>query len=450
MSALTDTPFFDSCREHLLATPHLVKAGRIRSSIGTVIEAEGLSPQVGAVCEITPRDGEDPLPAEVVGFREDRFMMMPLGESARVAAGDFVRETVNSFGAPAATACLGRVIDGLGRPIDRGPSIPLREDLALESKGDSALSRRRIDTPIDLGVRAINALLTTARGGRIGLFAGSGVGKSTLLGQIARFTNAEVIVVALIGERGREVREFVERELGDALERSIVVVATSDEVPLLRRRTAFLATALAEQLRAEGKHVLLLMDSATRFCTAQREIGLAAGEPPATRGFPPSLWSMLPRLLERAGTDSGPGSITGIYTVLVEGDDLDEPVADAMRALLDGHIVLSRKLAEKGQFPAIDVLASVSRLMPDVTTPEHRSLAARARQNIATHREAEDLLSIGAYVAGSDPAIDEACRLNTPLTQILCQSGETAASIDESIGALHNVLSPIPNHEVTR
>jgi len=440
MSALPDTFFFDACGERVRSVPPLSEAGRICSLVGTVIEAEGLSPQVGTVCEITPRDGSSPIPAEVVGFRQNRFMMMPLGDSSHLAAGDSVRESAFGSGVPAALDCLGRVIDGLGRPIDNGPPIPLRGDLPLERKAEPSLSRRRIDTPLDVGVRAINSLLTTARGGRIGLFAGSGVGKSTLLGQIARFTNADVIVVALIGERGREVREFVERELGDALAHSIVVVATSDEVALLRRRTAFVATALAEQLRSAGKHVLLLMDSATRFCTAQREIGLAAGEPPATRGFPPSLWSMLPRLLERAGTDSGPGSITGIYTVLVEGDDLDEPVADAMRALLDGHIVLSREIAAKGQFPAIDILSSVSRLMPDVTTAEHQQLAARARQLLATHRDAEDLISIGAYVAGSDPAIDEACQLHTPLLQLLRQSGQTPASLDDSVAAINHAL----------
>lgn len=440
MSPLPDIPFFESCRSRVAALPPMTRTGRVCALVGTVIEAEGLAPRVGSVCELLTKDGCEPVAAEVIGFRGERCMLMPLADAARVAAGDRVRENSSRFGVPAAEDCLGRVIDGLGQPIDAGPPIAWNEGAVLERPVENALGRKRIDTPLDVGVRTINALLTTARGGRIGLFAGSGVGKSTLLGQIARSTRADAIVVALIGERGREVREFVEREVGDALPRSIVVVATSDEAALLRRRAAFLATALAEGLRSQGKHVLLLMDSATRFCTAQREIGLAAGEPPATRGFPPSLWSMLPRLLERAGTHSGPGSITGIYTVLVEGDDLDEPVADAMRSLLDGHVVLSREIADKGRFPAIDVLASVSRLMPDVTTPEHRALAARARQVLSTHHRAEDLISIGAYVPGSDPAIDEACRLMPALTQFLAQPADVAESIEASLQSLERAM----------
>jgi flagellum-specific ATP synthase len=267
------------------------------------------------------------------------------------------------------------------------------------------------------------------------------VGKSTLLGQVARFTSADVIVMAMIGERSREVREFVERDLGEGLSRSVIVVATSDEAPLIRRRAALAATAIAEDWRDRGRHVLLLMDSLTRFCTAQREIGLAAGEPPATRGYPPSLWSTLPKLLERAGTSTGAGSITGIYTVLVEGDDLSEPVADAARALLDGHVVLSRRLAERGQYPAVDPLASVSRVMPDVVTPEELAVAASAREALATYRDAEDLISLGAYVEGSDPAIDRARRLDGPLRAFLGQARHERASLSESFDALAQAMA---------
>lgn len=439
MSVSADTTFFDSACERIRTLEHLVPEGRVRSLVGSVLEGEGLSPCIGSLCLVQPTRGRSEFHAEVVGFREDAFLLMPLGEFEGVAAGDRILCVRRGFEVPLASACLGRVIDGLGRPLDGGPPLPASAH-RLEQKSESALTRRLIDEPLDLGVRALNAFLTTARGARVGLFAGSGVGKSTLLGQIARFTEADVNVVALIGERGREVREFVERELGDALARSVVVVATSDEPALLRRRTAFLATALAEQFRNEGRDALLLMDSVTRFCTAHREIGLAAGEPPATRGHPPSLWSILPRLVERAGNRSGTGSITAIYTVLVEGDDLDEPVADALRAVLDGHVVLSREIASRGQFPAIDVLQSVSRLMPDVATPEHQEVARRARQVLATHRQNEDLLSVGAYVAGSDPAIDEATALMGPLNEFLRQSSGERMGIQDSVAALRSSL----------
>jgi flagellum-specific ATP synthase len=333
------------------------------------------------------------------------------------------------------------VLDGLGRPVDGGPPLPRARSGRRQARAVAALRRRRIERPVDLGVRAINALLTVGEGSRLGLFAGSGVGKSVLLGQIARGTQSDANVIALIGERGREVREFVERDLGDALARSVVVVATSDEAPVLRKRAALLASSLAEELRANGARVLLLMDSLSRFCAAQREIGLAAGEPPATRGYPPSVWSALPQLLERAGNADGPGGITGLYTVLVEADDPEDPIADACRALLDGHIVLSRRLAERGQFPAIDVLASVSRVMSDVVSPEQRALAARARALLATWAEAEDLVSLGAYPAGSDPRIDEALRLVPRLRAFLAQERDERSSVEESFRALGQALA---------
>jgi flagellum-specific ATP synthase len=405
-----------------------------------VAEVEGLPGGLGTLCHIDTQGGPC-VDAEVVGFRGDRLLMMPLGEASGVAPGARVVGRRAEAEIPAGPATLGRILDGLGRPLDGGPPLPNDRRVPLMRRPEPPLHRRRVAEPLDLGVRALNALLTIGRGARIGLFSGSGIGKSTLLGQIARFTAADVIVMALIGERGREVREFVERDLGEALARSVVVVATSDEAPLLRRRAALAATAIAEDWRDSGRHVLLLMDSLTRFCNAQREIGLAAGEPPATRGYPPSLWSSLPKLLERAGTCPGAGSITGIYTVLVEGDDLSEPVADAARALLDGHVVLSRRLAERGQYPAIDPLASISRVMPDVVAPEALSLATRARETLATYRDAEDLIALGAYVEGSDPDIDRARCLDGPLRTFLCQARDEPASLVDSVDALAHTLA---------
>jgi len=434
-----DHAFLAACRGRLPELAMLVPEGEVRAVVGTAIEVVGIPAQVGALCRLHPR-GAPILDAEVVGFRGGASILMPLGESAGVGPGTRACLATSDASAPPASGCLGRVLDGLGRPLDGGPPPPRTGGGPILRKPESSLQRARITRPLDLGVRSINALLTVGRGSRVGLFAGSGVGKSTLMGQIARFTEADAVVVALIGERGREVREFVERDLGDALYKSVVVVATSDQAPLLRRRAALLATALAEDLRAEGKQVLLLMDSLTRFCTAQREIGLAAGEPPATRGFPPSVWAALPRLLERAGTAVGRGSITGIYTVLVEGDDMQEPVADAARALLDGHFVLSRAMAEKGLFPALDPLASVSRVMPDVVATEAVALAAQARRILATYRDAEDLISIGAYVEGSDPDIDEARRLITPLRHFLSQGREEAADLSASEASLEAAL----------
>ncbi len=332
------------------------------------------------------------------------------------------------------------MLDGLGRPLDGGPPLEGAEPVPLHRRAEPCLARERVLFPLDVGVRAINGLTTVGRGARLGIFAGSGVGKSTLLGMIARYTASDVAVIALIGERGREVREFIERELGDALSRSVVVVATSDTAPLLRVRAAHLATAIAEHFRDTGRHVLLLMDSVTRFCMALREIGLAAGEPPATRGYPPSVWSALPALLERAGTGASGGSVTGIYTVLVEGDDPNEPVADATRAILDGHIALTRELAERGHYPPIDVLASVSRVMDDVVPREHTALARQARELLATYRRVEDLISIGAYAEGSDPAVDRARALRGALEGFLRQGRDEPSDLEASRSGLARVL----------
>jgi flagellum-specific ATP synthase len=432
--------FFDRCRGRVLRSDPFAPTGRVIASVGSVIEAEGLPARIGSICRVEGEDGEGSFRAEVVGFRDQRFLLMPLGEAGGVGPGARIRLLRHLPDTPAGDGCLGRVLDPLGRPIDGGAPLEGVVRVPLYRRSEPALARRPISEILDVGVRAINGLLTLARGGRFGLFAGSGIGKSTLLGQIARHTRADVNVIALVGERGREVREFVEDELGEARERSVVVVATSDEAPLLRVRAAHAATAIAEQQRRRGRHVLLLMDSVTRFCAAQREIGLAAGEPPATRGYPPSVWSTLPRLLERAGTGASGGSITGIYTVLVEGDDPHEPVADAARSLLDGHVMLSRELAEAGHFPAIDVLASVSRVMPDVVSEGHSRLATHVRELLATRRRVEDLVAVGAYQEGSDPAIDLALKLAPSIERFLRQPPTEASSFDEAIAQMAQTL----------
>jgi flagellum-specific ATP synthase len=404
--------------------------GRVSNLIGLIIEATGLQAEVGEVCLVGATDRSSAsnresvgggrraqelaaVPAEVVGFREGRTLLMPLGELHGIGPGTKVLPSGAPFRVPVGSSLLGRVIDGLGTPLDGLPAAwagaptargSLRSTIAPPP---SALHRPRIRERVALGVRALDSLVPCGRGQRLGIFAGSGVGKSSLLGMIARSTSASVNVIALVGERGREVREFVERDLGDALERSVVVVATSDQPALVRIKAAFTATTIAEHFRDHGHHVMLMMDSVTRFATAQREIGLAIGEPPATRGYTPSVFALLPRLLERAGT-SPEGSITGLYTVLVDGDDMNEPIADAVRSILDGHIVLTRSLAHAGHYPSIDVLQSVSRLTGEIVPPELAAAGQRLRSVLAALREKEDLISIGAYHSGSDPLLDTA------------------------------------------
>ncbi len=386
--------------------------GRVSNLIGLIIEATGLQAEVGEVCLVGADRNREAVPAEVVGFREGRTLLMPLGELQGIGPGTKVLPTGAPFRVPVGPHLLGRVIDGLGAPLDElgGVAAEDREGPGLRSTiaaPPSALRRPRISERVALGVRALDSLVPCGRGQRLGIFAGSGVGKSSLLGMIARSTSATVNVIALVGERGREVREFVERDLGDALARSVVVVATSDEPALVRIKAAFTATTIAEHFRDHGHHVMLMMDSVTRFATAQREIGLAIGEPPATRGYTPSVFALLPRLLERAGT-SPEGSITGLYTVLVDGDDMNEPIADAVRSILDGHIILTRSLAHAGHYPAIDVLQSVSRLTGEIAAPEIAAAGQRLRAALAALREKEDLISIGAYHSGSDPLLDAA------------------------------------------
>jgi flagellum-specific ATP synthase len=409
-------------------------AGRVTDVVGLVIEATGPAAPVGARCDVATASGA--LAADVVGHRDGRALLMPLGEIAGVGPGSRVvlrrAEPVVAVG----ETLLGRVIDGLGRPLDgRGP-IRTSARVPLAGRTPNPLERTPIAEPLDLGVRAVNALLTCGRGQRLGIFAGSGVGKSTLLGMMARSTQAHVNVVALVGERGREVREFLERDLGaDGLARSVVVAVTADAPALVRVRGALLATAIAEWFRDRGQDVLLLMDSLTRVAMAQREIGLAIGEPPSARGYTPSVFSLLPRLLERAGRGRF-GSITGLYTVLVEGDDLADPVADTARATLDGHLVLSRRLADAGHHPAIDVLGSVSRVMPDVTDATQQAAAQRVRAWLAAHRDAEDLIQIGAYARGATPLVDEAVDRLPAITAFLRQPLGEPASLAVSVAAL--------------
>ncbi|MFT5696941.1 MAG: flagellum-specific ATP synthase [Myxococcota bacterium] len=442
MSAALDQSFHDGCLARVVGLEPVEADGRVCSLVGILIEGEGIPAQLGSVCLVEPGNGTAPFEAEVVGFREKRFLLMPLAEHMGVAPGARLRLSRTRSTVPVGASCLGRVLDGLGRPIDGGAPLDGAATVPLYRAPESAVTRDRIQQPLDLGVRAINSFCTVGCGMRMGIFAGSGVGKSSLLGQIARHTDADVAVIALIGERRREVREFIERDLGDSISRSVVVVSTSDEAPLLRVRAAHAATAIAESFRDEGKNVLLMMDSVTRFCTALREIGLATGEPPTTRGYTPSVFTQLPRLFERAGTSENGGSITGIYTVLVEGDDMNEPVADASRSLLDGHIALSRRLAERGHFPSIDVLSSISRVMTDIVPQEHVDLARAARVALSTYADAEDLISIGAYQSGSDASIDVARNLNPALQKFLQQRPEENSSIAESLAALGEIFTP--------
>ena len=433
------TPYIDRLRD---IEPAPVSGSVVRV-VGLIVESIGPRARVGEVCELRSSDGRRPLPVEVVGFRDGRLLTVPLGDTAGIRPGDRIVARGGVLSIPVGDRLLGRVIDGLGRPIDgRGP-LQVYAQAPLKPPALNPLARDPIALPIGTGVRAIDALLTCGRGQRIGLFGGSGVGKSTLLGMMARGTEADVVVLALVGERGREVRTFLEHDLGPrGLERAVVVVSTSDSPPLLRLRAAYGATAIAEHFRAEGKNVLLMMDSVTRFAMAQREVGLAAGEPPTAKGYPPSVFAMLPGLLERAGNLRNRGSITAIYSVLVEGDDTNEPIADAVRGILDGHIVLSRELAGRNHYPAIDVLHSISRTMPDVTDVEHRSKAGQVREWMAALRDSEDLVSVGAYVAGANPRLDTALARRDLIQSLLCQPADTTCSFSDSRSSLAAATAP--------
>ena len=407
-------------------------SGRVVQVVGLTIEAVGLESQIGEVCEIG-NNGDEPLLAEVVGFRDERILLMPLGEMHGIQPGSPVYPNRTVFKAPVGHNLLGRVLDGLGCPIDGLGPIQPENKVPTYNSAPHPLSRQTITEPLVTGIRAIDGLLTCGKGQRMGIFSGSGVGKSTLMGTIARYARSDISVIGLIGERGREVQEFIERDLGpEGLARSVVVVSTSDQPALVRLKAAWVATTIAEYFRDQGLDVTFLMDSVTRFAMAQREVGLAIGEPPASKGYTPSVFALLPKLLERAGTCEK-GTITGYYTVLVEGDDFNEPICDAVRAILDGHIVLSRALAARNHFPAIDVLHSVSRVMPAITAENHRADAGTARRLLAAYEKARDLINIGAYVDGSDADIDAALTILPALNAFLQQPNNEFSTIADTL-----------------
>lgn len=424
-------------------TERLARYGRITRVVGLVMEATGLDVGVGELCRVTSIAEDRSIMAEVVGFHDSRIVLMPLGELDGLHAGSFVQPLGRSFGVDAGPGLLGRVLNGLGHPIDgKGPLLDV-ERVPLAAEPPDPLSRQTIHEPLETGVRAIDGLLTIGKGQRVGIFAGSGVGKSTLLGMIARHTSADVNVIALLGERGREVRDFIDNSLGpEGLAKSVVVVATGDQAALVRARGALVATAIAEHFRDQGQHVLLMLDSVTRVAMAWREIGLATGEPPTTKGYPPSVFAALPRLLERAG-NSEFGGITGIYTVLVDGDDFNEPVADATRSILDGHIVLTRKLAAAGHFPSIDILESKSRVRDQIISRTHRSAAESFLKTEAVYREKEDLISVGAYQSGSHHRVDSAIRNRDKMMAFLQQASDEPSTASNSLEMLSNISAGI-------
>lgn len=413
--------------------------GKVTQVVGLVIEGYCPETSVGAICEVRPKDGE-PIPAEVVGFKDNKILLMPLGDLRGVGLDSLISVRRDKATLKVGPGLLGRVIDGLGNPIDDKGPLSLDMEYPIYAAPVNPMKRPPIRRPLDLGIRSINGLLTCGQGQRVGIMAGSGVGKSTLLGMIARYTEADVNVIALIGERGRELREFVEKDLQEqGLHKSVVVVATSDQPPLVRMRGAYLATTIAEYFKDQGKKVLLMMDSATRFAMAMREVGLAIGEPPTTKGYTPSVFAALPKLLERTG-NFPEGSITGLYTVLVEGDDFNEPISDAMRSILDGHIVLSRELAARNIYPPIDIMASASRVMGDVTDARHRKLAGQFKETLATYRQSEDLINIGAYKAGSNPSIDHAIRKIDAMVAYQKQAVADPATLADSVAGLQQLF----------
>uniref|UniRef100_A0A7C4NSF4 FliI/YscN family ATPase n=1 Tax=Thermodesulfobacterium geofontis TaxID=1295609 RepID=A0A7C4NSF4_9BACT len=413
--------------------------GYVTKLIGLTIESTGPFLKVGDLCKIEGQNTN--LIAEVIGFKDNKLLLTALGDIKGIEVGAKVFPIGSSY-APVGEDFLGRIVNALGEPLDNKRKPKISDFYPLYGEPLKPLERAPIKEILDVGIKAINALLTIGRGQRIAIMAGSGVGKSTLLGMIARYTSADVNVIALIGERGREVREFIERDLKeDGLKKSVVVVATSDEAPSIRIRAAYYATSLAEYFRDKGYKVLLLMDSLTRFCMAGREIGLASGEPPTARGYTPSVFAILPKLLERAGPKIGAGDITGIYNVLVEGDDLNDPIADSVRSIVDGHIVLSRDLAHEGHYPPIDILASISRVMRDIVPKEHLDLAYQTIAILATYKKAEDLINIGAYVKGSNPDIDRAISLIGDLKNFLKQQVEEKYSLEDSVNLLKEIIN---------
>ncbi|MDR1691925.1 MAG: FliI/YscN family ATPase [Oscillospiraceae bacterium] len=411
-------------------------SGSVQAISGLTVEAGGPAVQIGEMCRIYTLAGERFMPAEVVGFRDKRVLLMPYGDLTGVGPGSRVVSTNRTLSVGVSEALKGRVVDGLGYPMDSGPPILAEATVSVENAPPNPLDRPLIVDPLPMGVRAIDGLLTCGRGQRIGIFAGSGVGKSTLLGMIARNAKSDINVITLIGERGREVNGFLRNDLGEeGLKRSVVVVASSDQPALIRAKAALTGTRIAEFFRDKGHNVLLMMDSLTRYAMAQREVGMAAGEPPVSRGYTPSVYTVMPKLLERTG-NAPTGSITALYTVLVEGDDLNEPITDTARGILDGHIVLSRAMANRNHYPAIDVLASISRLMPDVTEREHYKQAGRIKSMMAVHRDAQDLINIGAYKSGSNPDIDASIKLNKPINEFLRQEVDDGSPYEATLERL--------------
>lgn len=414
--------------------------GRVKRVVGLMIESQGPESSIGDVCYIHIESKKKKIPAEVVGFKDENIVLMPFTDVSDISPGSLVEATGKPLEIKVGNGLIGNIVNSLGYPLD-GSELPKGLSPVLtDGEPVNPMERPPITDIMEVGVRSIDSLLTVGRGQRVGIFAGSGVGKSTLLGMIARNTKADLNVIALIGERGREVREFIERDLGpEGLARSVVVVATSDQPALMRIKGALTATTIAEYFRDKGYHVMLMMDSVTRFAMAQREIGLAIGEPPTTKGYTPSVFSILPKLLERAGTNLQ-GSITAFYTVLVDGDDMNEPIADAVRGILDGHYVLDRSLANKGQYPAINVLKSVSRVMNNIVPEEHRAMADRLREVLSTYMNAEDLINIGAYKKGSSKEIDEAIQLYPKIISFLKQGVNEKVSFAESVNELYRIL----------
>ncbi len=418
---------------------YVKELGKVTKIVGLTVESVGPPCKLNDLCNITSKDGTQKVMEEVVCLRDIRVLLKPFECVEGIGLGAVVENTKEPLKVQVGEELLGRSLDGLGRPLD-GEELHLSETYPIEAPPPDALKRKMISEVLPLGVKAVDGMITVGKGQRIGIFAGSGVGKSTLLGMFARNTKADINVIALIGERGREVREFIERDLGEeGLKRSVLVIATSDKPALIRNKAAKTATAIAEYFRDQGKDVLLMMDNMTRFCMAQREIGLASGEPPVTRGYPPSVYSELPKVLERAG-NSEKGSITGLYAVLVDGDDFNEPISDTARGILDGHIVLSRKLGHKNHYPAIDVLQSISRCMSGIATESHKAVAGKVKNVLATYNEAEDLINIGAYKSGSNPEIDFAISKIRQVNEFLVQDVESKFQFEDEVAMMTEIF----------